>query len=176
MEYVIDWSNDHVGGEQVKKVICYCSLKVGPSLTEMFLVHMAGAQPIFGYACSEQERNHRNRVIVKHNKITIQSWVGRDLRKHVPGFYWLTLLSSSVVEMHGIPLSEVKKIALDYKKLEGRQHLFRFYERPEEWVSTDEVSKLCTSLPSVFDVKKVRTQVGATRNYSELTAVLDDWS
>ena len=174
-EYVIDWSNDYVGGELGKKVICHCHLKVSPSLAEVFLVQMTRVQPIFGYACSEQERHHRNRLKVEQNNSTIESWVGRDLGKYVSGFYWLTLLSDVLVERHNIPLSEVKNIALEHKEFEGGLHLFRFYERPNDWASTDKVAKLCASLPGVFDVEIVRSQAMGAKNYLELDRTLDDW-
>ena len=174
VEYVVNWY-DRVRGQPAKETICHCFLRVPPSLVEVFLVHMATSQPIFGYACSEGELYHRNRVIVKQNTSTIESWVGRDLRKYVSGFYWLTLLSDVLVERHGIPLSEVKKIALDYKELEGGLHLFRFCERPEDWESTDEVAKLCASLPGVFDVEVVRCRAMAAKNYLDLNRTLDDW-
>ena len=175
VEYVIEFYYDRIGGKPVKKIICFCDLKVRSALAQLFLVCMAKAQPLFGYACSEKERHHRNRIVVQQNKITIESWVGRDLRKYVSGFYWLTLLSDVLVERHDIPLLEVKKIALDHKELEGGQHLFRFYERPEDWKSTDDVSKLCTLLPNVFNVDKVRSHVMAAKNYREVKSVLREW-
>jgi hypothetical protein len=65
------------------------------------LIHMAEAQPTFGFACAVEEREHRNRVTTKLGINTIESWVGRDTQKYIPGLYWWTLLPASLAEKHG---------------------------------------------------------------------------
>lgn len=158
-----------------KPIICNCFLDVEPDLAKRFLLHMVAAQPTFGFACTPEEREYRNRVIVKQGINTIESWVGRDYQKYVPGFYWLTLLPDVLAKKHGVSLSEVEKVAQEHMELEGGQHLFRFYERPEDWQSTDKVAKLCASLPGVFDVGKVKPQAEAAKNFLELDEMLGDW-
>ena len=158
-----------------KPIICNCFLEVEPSLAEQFLTHMATVQPIFGFACAQEERYQRNRVTIKQGVNTIESWVGRDTQKYVPGFYWLTLLPDALARQHAVSLSKVEKVAQEHIELEGGQHLFRFYERPEDWRATSAVAELCASLPGVFNVEKVKPQLPAAKNFLELNSMLREW-
>jgi len=158
-----------------KPIICNCFLEVEPMLARQFLIHMAAAQPTFGFACAQEERYQRNRVTTKQGINTIESWVGRDPQKYVPGFYWLTLLSESLAAQHSVPLSAVEKVAQEHIELEGGQHLFRFYERPKDWQTTSDVAALISSLPGVFDVEKVKPQLAAAKNFLDLHAVTKNW-
>lgn len=175
--YDIGFFDGFVGSERIKSrsIICNCFLEVDPAFAKKFLLHMAIARPVFGFACAQDERHQRNRVIVKQGVNTIESWVGRDTQKYVPGFYWLTLLSEALAEKHGIPLSAVEKIALEHIKLQGGQHLFRFYERPDDWKSTSAVSELCASLRGVFDVERIKPQFPTAKNFLDLDAMLSKW-
>ncbi|MVF24753.1 hypothetical protein EVC37_24595 [Methylocaldum sp. BRCS4] len=175
VEYYVEFSYRNIGTERVKSIYCDCNLDVEPHLAKQFLLHMAAAQPIFGYACAPEERQHRNRVIVKQGINTVESWVGRDLQKYIPGFYWLTLLPDALAEKYSVPISVVENIAQEHIELEGGQHLFRFYERPEDWQSTHEVAALCSLLPGVFDVEKIKPQLATAKNYLELDSALRGW-
>jgi hypothetical protein len=99
----------------------------------------------------------------------------RDSQKYVPGLYWLTLLSDALVAKHGVPLSEVAQIALEHIELEDGQHLFRFYDRPEEWRSASNVTKLIRTLPGIFDVEKVKPQLETAETFVDLNAVVRNW-
>lgn len=158
-----------------KPIICHACLDVEPALAKQFMVEMASLNPIFGFACTQGERYKRNRVTIQQGVNTIESWVGRDVQKYVPGFYWLTLLSDAMAKQHGVPLSAVEDVALEHIELDGGQHLFRFYERPEDWQTTSVVAELCASLPGVFDVEKVNAQLPAATNLLELNSMLRDW-
>jgi len=74
-----------------------------------FLIHMATLHPIFGYACTQEELEYRNRITTKFGINIMESWVGRDTQRYIPGLYWWTLLPASLAEQHGIPLSIVVK-------------------------------------------------------------------
>ena len=158
-----------------KPLLCDCFLDVAPEVAYQFLEHMAKAKPIFGFACVPNEREQRNRVTTPHGVNTIESWVGRDTNKYVPGFYWLTLLSEILAKQHGIPIPDVVRTALKHVELEGGQHLFRFYERPEDWQETSAVAQLCESLLGVFNVEKVKLQLIAAKNFLELNSILREW-
>ena len=140
-----------------------------------FLIHMAMAHPIFGFACVAEEREHRNRITTKLGVNTIHSWVGRDTRRFVPGLYWWTLLPASLAEQHGIPLSTIVGAAQEHIELDGQQHLLRFYEKPEDWQSAAVMAELYRSLPSVFDVEKLRSKLQGATTFLELNAILDAW-
>jgi hypothetical protein len=153
----------------------HCTVEGTSNLAKQFLVHMARVQPIFGFACAPEERAWRNRVTTKQGVNSIESWVGRDTQKYVPGLYWLTLLPVALAEKHKVPLSAVEGMALEHVELEGGQHLFRFYERPEDWRSAAGSARLRSSLTGVFDVEKVRPQLTAATNFLDLNGVLRNW-
>lgn len=159
-----------------KPIICNCFLEVEPDLAKEFLIHMASMNPIFGFACDSGEREQRNRIVVKQGINTIESWVGRDPQKYVPGFYWLTLLPEALAAKHGIQLSDVEKAAEEHIMLDGGQHLFRFYERPEDWKITEKVAQVCSSIPGAFDIEKIRPEIMTAETYQELDALLSKWT
>jgi len=136
---------------------------------------MATARPIFGFACVPEEREQRNRVTIKQGLNTIDSWVGRDTKKYIPGLYWWTLLPASLADRHGVSLPTIARTALEHIELEGQQHLLRFYENPEDWRSATVMAELYPSLPGVFDVEKVRPQLESTRTFLELNAMVTTW-
>lgn len=158
-----------------RPIICHGCLDVEPGLAKQFMVEMASLKPIFGFACAQDERHRRNRVVTRQGMNTVESWVGRDTQKYVPGLYWLTLLPDALANQHGIPLSIVETNAREHIKLEGGQHLFRFYERPDDWQTASDVTELCASLPGVFNVEKVKALLSTAKNFLELNAMLRDW-
>lgn len=158
-----------------KPLICDCFLDVQPEIAKQFLVRMSTARPLFGFACAPAEREHRNRVTVQQGSNKIENWVGRDTRKNVPGFYWLTLLSETLAKRHGVSSAAIEAVAHEHIALEDGQHLFRFYERPEDWQETNAVTELCASLPGVFSIDEVKPQLSAAKNFLELNSMLRDW-
>ncbi len=158
-----------------RPLICDCFIDVEPKIAEQLLVHMSRVQPVFGFACAPGERKRRNRITTVQGVNTIESWVGRDTQKYVPGFYWLTLLPDAMAKQHGIPISAVVGVALEHTDLGDGQHMFRFYDQPEDWQTTSFVAELCASFPGVFNVEKVKAQLPAAKNFLELNSMLRDW-
>ena len=140
-----------------------------------FLIHMAVAKPIFGFACATEERKQRNRITTVQGVNTIESWVGRDTQRYIPGLYWWTFLPASLAEKHGVPLPVIASVALEHIELEEEKHLFRFYENPDDWRLTTVVAGLCSSLPGIFDVEKIRPQLEGARTFLEYCALADAW-
>lgn len=158
-----------------KPVICDCFLDVPPEDAESFLRHMSRAMPIFGFSCMPGERELRNRVTIQQGINKIENWMGRDSQKYVPGLYWLTLLPEELARKHGISLAALSAVARHHMELENAQHLFRFYDRPEEWEKTSAVTDLSASLPGVFDIEKVKPQLIAAKNFLDLNELLREW-
>lgn len=168
----VSYSVRIIGG---KKLFCDCDLDVAPETAQHFLMHMSKARPIFGFACLPAEREWRNRVTTQQGVNKIESWVGRDSQRYVPGIYWLTLLPEALANQHGVPLSAVGAIAQEHIKLEDGQHLFRFYEKPEDWQGTTAVTDFSASLPGVFDVEKIKPKIMAVKNFLDMSALLREW-
>lgn len=87
----------------------------------------------------------------------------------------MTLLSDVIVKRHGIPISAVKAVAQEAVTLECGQHLFRFYQRPQDWSETPSVTELCASLPMVFDINKISPRLQSAKNDAELSEMLRDY-
>jgi hypothetical protein len=158
-----------------RPIICRGNLDVAPALSKTFMMEIASLNPIFGFACLAEERCHRNRVVTRQGANTIESWVGRDTQKYVPGFYWLTLLSDSVMSQHGVPLAAVMAVAQQHVEPKGGQHLFQLYGRPEDWSGTTAVDELCASLPGVFSVDKIKPPPSTATSFLELSSMLRAW-
>lgn len=158
-----------------RPIVCNCFLDLKPSLVEILLIHMAGLHPIFGFACAWDELERRNRVTIKQGVNTIESWVGRNTQKYIPGLYWLTLLPGALAKKHGISLTTIEQAALEHTVLEDDQHLFRFYERPEDWRSSQSVEELSSASPGIFNVDKIKPALMTAKNFSDLGAMLRKW-
>jgi hypothetical protein len=156
-------------------VCCGYFYEASPDAVKNFLINLASARPIFGFACTPEERDFRNRITTVQGVNTIESWVGRDTQKYIPGLYWLTLLPAELAEKHGVSLSRVTEAAREHIELEGKQHLFRFYEGPDDWRSADTVNELCSSVPGIFDIEKVRPLLRSTKTYLELSDITTNW-
>ena len=162
--------------------LCSCYFNAAPpNLVRAFMERMAAIGVLFGYACTWEEKQHRNRIfaeIVGGEGRSSESFRGTDIAKYVPGLYWLTLLPEALAERHGVPLAEVSAAALEHVDLGGGQHLFRFHDGPEDWPKRiDAMDDLCARLPGVFDVLELRRQVAAkaARSFAELDEVTDPW-
>lgn len=159
-----------------RSTICDCFIDLEPEDVQKFMVHMSSARPLFGFACAPGERERRNRLTLRlQDKYTVEAWVGRDIRTRIPGFYWLTLMSDTLARQHVIPLSTVEQFSITHLKLEDGQHLFQFYERPDDWSRTANVAELCASLPGVFDIEKARPQALTVTSILQMNSPLDQW-
>jgi hypothetical protein len=156
-----------------KPIICDCFLEVEPVMMPKFFVGMAKANPVFGFACALEEREWRNRIIVKIGINTIETWVGRDTKKYIPGLYWLTLIPDRLAKLHNISTAEICKAARENTILDGNQFLFQFYQNPKDWLADkSKMGILCASTPGIFSVEKIRLAAMAATTYAELQAVL----
>jgi len=120
--------------------------------------------PDFGFACLKEERFARNRHFYQIGANKIESWVGRDIKKQIPGFYWITLISDQLLQKYSIPPDVIISVAKEFSKFKNGLNLFKFYENPEDWKNTSEVADLCASLPGVFDISVVTPAVSNAKN------------
>jgi hypothetical protein len=153
---------------------CNC-YGIPDSLAREFLTHMASAGPIFGFCCSEDEKDHRNRLTVPTGNGTIEGYFGRNTEKYVPGLYWLTLVSEKLAKKHNVSLEAVKNIALEHVDLGGGVHFFRFYDKPADWKLTAAIKEFCALTPGFFDLKRVRSQLKPNADFRERHEELRPW-
>jgi hypothetical protein len=150
--------------------------KIPDDAVRDFLINMAALHPIFGFACTQEEREFRNRITTKFGINVMESWVGRNTRRYIPGLYWWTLLPASLAEQHGVPLSILVQAAREHIELEEQQHLLRFYKKPEDWRSATFMEELYHSCPGIFDVEKLRPKLQGKTNFLEITTILHHWT
>jgi hypothetical protein len=155
--------------------VCSCFIDVEPESAQQLMILMSKARPLFGFACKPEEYDQRNRVKTRLGQNSIEAWVGRDIRKYIPGLYWLTLVPEPLLKQHHVPLSALTATAAEHLKLENGQHLLRFYPRPEDWETVGKVAELCSNVPGIFDVEEIKPWLLTVNNYTELDSLLVDW-
>lgn len=160
---------------QGKPLLCDGFLEVSPAAVWEFMQVMAMAGPTFGFACAPGERERSNRVVVLQGANRIESWVGRDTSRCVPGLYWLTLLPEALAARHGVPLDALAAHAAQHLQPGAGIHLFRFYENPQEWQQVPSLDLLRSSLPGVFDITALQSSLQAAKNFLELNSLLRKW-
>jgi hypothetical protein len=175
--YDVGFFDGLVGDERVKSktITCRITFKCDADLISIFFNHISVVRPIFGFACDESEYQYRNRVIAKRGMNTVESWVGRDLEKYVPGLYWFTLLSDSLLERHNVSISSIKALALHHSQPSDGLHLFNFYERPSDWKNNSVIEEACSSLNGFFNIKKAKDEIESAQNFLDLQDVLRSW-
>ena len=156
-------------------IICYGDLDVDLPSIKLLVMEMASLNPNFGYACTQDERYRRNRVTLKMGTDTVESWVGRDLEKYIPGVYWWTILPENLTKKHGVSLKVFERAAKEHIALPNGQHLFRFYERPEDWSKSSVLSELSVSREGIFNIERIETHLATAKTFLELNAMLKLW-
>jgi hypothetical protein len=149
--------------------------KMQASLAKEYLAHMAGAGPLFGYCCANEEEEHRHWLVMKLPDGGLRAYYGWNIDKYVPGLYWQTLVSDGLLEKHDIPLSILDEIALERTDLGRGLHLFRFHEKPEDWRANTAIDKAFDAAPGFFDLQKVRSQLTPTDDHRDLLRQLEPW-
>ncbi|WP_194868333.1 hypothetical protein [Pseudoalteromonas sp. PPB1] len=128
----------------------------------------------FGFAADCGEYAHRNRHFITQGDNNIETWVGRDLCKYLPGFYWLTFVSNEIIELHGIDIELISRSAEFVGNCNGT--LMRFFDDPRSWQNYAELlDDYCEFSDGVFTIKDVEKSVSKEMNFLELNAVLTQW-
>lgn len=68
----------------------------------------------------------------------------------------VALISNQLLSRFQIPLGSLVALAQKYEEVAPGQHLFRFYDRPEDWQGLDEISVFAAGQPGIFDIEKVK--------------------
>lgn len=111
--------------------------------------------PIFGYAADRAERLHRNRLTKSNGNGSIESWVGRDFSRWLPGVYWQTWLSRTYMAELGVPLELLEMAAWRVDEFE-LGWVFQFFQRATAWQrEVPRLDELCRVTPGVFSIAEV---------------------
>ncbi|MFQ4138136.1 hypothetical protein PGN35_017640 [Nodosilinea sp. PGN35] len=105
----------------------------------------------FGCICEEEERIHRNKVNRVMGKNIIESWVGRNPFRKVPGLYWKTILSSQIIVQNNLDIEKIKESAKHIYPLTKKAFVLTFFEDPQDWRDYSEALDLtCSSFEGIF--------------------------
>lgn len=131
---------------------------------------------MFGFAADRNEYFHRNQLSFSRSYGDITTWVGQDLRKYLPGFYWLTAISDDIAVQHKIELDKLQD-NIQVFPAEGKTQckLYRFYENPWQWKKhKKQVDDLCQHMQGVFSIREV-TDYKKYRKVPELNQYLSKY-
>jgi len=173
-ETCFDISTRRTGYAEVTLYLVDC---LSSELVGVFLKSLAGNKFVFGFGCYDEEHEHRNRHYITIGKNHIESWIGRDLEKYIPGVYWYTLLSDELLSKHGVDLASLSAEAITTETLgDGSLHLLKFYENPEDWKENAErLDDLCERTDGVFSRRPIEVAVISVSNYLEYDDIIAEW-
>ncbi len=171
---LIDVSTRRVG---YVEVTLWLEAGLPDKLVPAFFGNLAGRKPVFGFACDEDEYEHRNRYYVTIGKNHIESWIGRRLEKYISGVYWYTLLFDGFLTQQGVKLADLVDEAVTSETLgDGSLHLLKFFEKPEEWKeNAGRLDDLCERVDGVFSRRSVEAAVAGITNYLEYDEAIANW-
>jgi hypothetical protein len=158
-------------------ILCHAFFEAEPSAGDVrsFMTQLAIPGAIFGYACAEEEWSARNEIRTEFGVNTMDSKVGRDSGKYIPGLYWWTLIPSELARRFDVSIGDLANAAREYVEVAPDLHLFRFYEKPQDWQSSAIVRDLYDSLPGLFQIDRVRAELECATNYLEISAITRKW-
>jgi hypothetical protein len=139
----------------------------------LILEALAQGGATFAYAATENEFVHRNRHSWLLKDGTVESWLGRDLRKYLPGVYWANALSSPYA-----PLASRchREIGTKYHSLPNGTIMIWLYERSEEWrLRAEIVDRWIAQQPEVFSKLRVLPELDAASDLSSVLAASDKY-
>jgi len=162
----------------------------------LFFEAVVSAAPAFGFAGENQERepeadgsyviahekvtsehDHRNKHFVTIGMNHIESEIGNDLDKYIPGVYWYTLLSDELLNKHQVDFASLSAEAVSMETLgNGSLHLLKFYDNPGDWKeNVERLDDLCERTEGVFFRKSVESAVSGVSNYLEYDDIIAEW-
>lgn len=134
-----------------------------------------GALPQFGYVSTSEEFKHRNRLVVNQGNNNVESWVGRDLNKYIPGLYSITLLSNEQLDEKKVDINSLKRSSQTYTCYENFV-LFTFSKDIEQWSKDrDNVDSVCLAEEGVFSKQYIEEKALKTSNFIELNMLTSNW-
>ena len=167
VQYDVECDNDSAS--------CFATLSVDADEAKLFLSLLSQTNPSFGYVCDPAERIRRNRLIKHFGDRRIEAWVGRDLKKYVPGLYWLTVMSDSFMATHNVSPVALTNASWEHASPTRHSHIFQFYEKPEDWAASTRVEAVIRSSPGIFNIDAIRSDFDQVQTRSDISTVLHCW-
>lgn len=107
---------------------------------------------VYGYGAETAERRARNGYKVHlASGGTSEGWFGRDMRRYVPGLYWLNYFSWDYLNEHPLNLEAIARDLEAQVFPADRGFVLQLYERPDEWrAKLEDVQRVIDRTPGMF--------------------------
>jgi hypothetical protein len=130
---------------------------------------LASAGSAFAFAASLDEYHHRNRYVRTLGANQFEAWIGRDLRKYIPGIYWLTVLPKE----HANTLATLSNIVgAMVTEIDAQHVLVRAFEYPSEWQQhAARIDEWLAKQPSFFSKQRILHRLDASAHIAALSEV-----
>ncbi|MBI3837749.1 MAG: hypothetical protein HY288_07425 [Planctomycetia bacterium] len=143
---------------------------------ETFVVcaSMLRARAEYGFAATEEEYYHRNRIYCTIGDANIESWVGRDLRKYVPGVFWRTVLSQRLIAERQLDLRALPS-CVQVERIDDSV-ILKVTGRMGEWKArAAEIDNFCASVTGFFSITHVVNDLVGVDDYLKFSQILAPW-
>lgn len=125
--------------------------------------------PIFGFAADYDEYRHRNFLEVEISLGTAELWIGRDETKYIPGLFWKTYVSDSLLARHNLNVELFHFDDLDTQiERMGNGYLLTFFDDPAKWKAFAPIlDKKCEKIDGLFSRTVVETALANATTVKE---------
>lgn len=128
----------------------------------------------FIYACLDEERDAKNRNYNDLDGYSVETWVGRDISKYIPGLYWVTWISDKYSSHLNIDIEEFVASVNEPAERLGNGYCIRLGDKPELWRDyLKKLSKLSRDRDYLFNIDKVN--ISSVKTLVDMEDVLFDW-
>jgi hypothetical protein len=152
-----------------------CDIQAAAEEAKSLFIKLCELNPEFAYCSLPEERRFRNFIQVEIPSGLLETWVGRDIRRYIPGFYWLTAISEKWLVRHNMNVTNLRGFAIENKQINSNLFLFEFYQQPAEWAQTMKVTSLIENTAGVFNLKDVTKELPARPNFLEANSFFSKW-
>jgi len=159
----------------------FCSIVIEPDDDLLYeadavelLKLMTACDTSFALAACPDEYEHRNRYVKILGANQIEAWVGRDLRKYLPGVYWLTAFSKA---HRKIAENFISTFAATYVETDSGYYLVKAYTAAEEWRNhATRIDEWIANEPSIFSKQRILARLDSSRDFVTLNDRLAEWA
>lgn len=135
------------------------------------------AQPQFGYVSTLEEFKYRNMISIERSEQVVESWVGRGLKKYLPGLYSYTLISFRQMKEKNIRPEILIESAIKSDAYGGEFIILDFFGGVEQWhLYKNKIDALCEATEGIFSKVGIADAAKETKNFLELSALLKKWT
>lgn len=144
-------------------------------VTDNFLNLLLETKPYWGYFADFNEIVFRNKIVKKIGNNSIETWIGRDIMKYLPGLYWINIISNEAFEKFKLNFDNLSnansKLTINHK-----YKLLKLYEKANDWYSSVDLTNIIyDSQERIFDKRFIENKVESVDNYVEYKSILKDF-